>query len=128
MKNRDFYFREGITWSLIGLTFGPRYTPKGFIFDVGGSSAFPTKQDHLWVTGFLCSKQVFGFMKVMNPTLNFQVGNVASLPVLRQRILGRESDIEKIIDRLIDLTRADWDAYERSWDLQSLPLLKEHRH
>ena len=126
-QNTGFYFQESsVTWS--DVTSGPvsfrvRYSDAGAVFDVGGSSAFPSERDYLWVTGFLCSKQVYGFMRVMNPTLNFQVGNVVALPVLREPIHNRQSEIEKVVKLLILHTRADWNAYERSWDFESLPIL-----
>ena len=62
-------------------------------------------------------------MRVMNPTLNFQVGNVVALPVLREPIHNRQSEIEKVVKLLILHTRADWNAYERSWGFESLPIL-----
>ena len=123
-QNTEFYFLPSVTWSFVSSSyFGVRYSDAGAIFDVGGSSAFPPERDHLWITGFLCSKQVVGFMKVMNPTLNFQVGNVATLPVLRQSVQGRQSEIENVVSAIIGSARTDWNTYERSWDFQSLPIL-----
>ena len=122
IRNPDYYFQPSVTWSFVSSSyFGVRYSEAGAIFDVGGSSAFPHERDYLWVTGFLCSKQVFGFMKVMNPTLNFQVGNVAALPVIKQSVQSRQSEIENVVGALIGSARTDWNAYERSWDFQSLP-------
>ena len=63
-------------------------------------------------------------MKVMNPTLNFQVGNVAALPVLQQQVVCRKADIENVVGSLVEATRTDWDVYERSWDFRSLPILE----
>ena len=124
LRNTGFYFLPSVTWSFVSSSyFGVRYSDAGAVFDVGGSSAFPSERDYLWVTGFLCSKQVYGFMRVMNPTLNFQVGNVVALPVLREPIHNRQSEIEKVVKLLILHTRADWNAYERSWDFESLPIL-----
>ena len=124
IRNPDFYFRRSLTWSFVSSSFfGVRSSDAGAVFDVGGSSAFPSEDDHLWTAGLLCSKQVFNFMKVMNPTLNFQVGNVSAIPVLRQRILSQKSAIEDLVSVLIQSTRVDWNAYERSWDFQSLPVL-----
>ena len=92
VKNVEFFFRPSATWSFVSSSyFGVRHSDAGSIFDVGGSSAFALSQDQLWVTGYLCSKQVFEFMKIMNPTLNFQVGNVASLPILEPSV--RESAV-----------------------------------
>ena len=124
LRNTEFYFLPSVTWSFVSSSyFGVRYSDAGAIFDVGGSSAFPPERDHWWITGFLCSKQVFGFMKVMNPTLNFQVGNVAALPVIKQSVQGHQTEIENVVSALIGSARTDWNAYERSWDFQSLPIL-----
>ena len=124
LRNTEFYFLPSVTWSFVSSSyFGVRYSDAGAVFDVGGSSAFPSERDHLWVTGFLCSKQVYEFMGVMNPTLNFQVGNVAALPVLSDPVHNHQSAIEKVVKLLILHTRIDWDAYERSRDFESLPIL-----
>jgi len=121
--NRDKYFRRSITWSFIGASLAVRHSDKGAIFDIGGSSAFPAEKDHFWITGLLCSAPVNAFMEVMNPTLNFQVGNVASLPVLLDRVNPKKTEIESAVEALIALARADWNAFERSWEFKSLPLL-----
>ena len=92
ISNESFYFQPSITWSFISSSFfGVRYTPKGFIFDVAGSSIFPSDTDRLWLTAFLCSHLAFEFMKVMNPTLSFQVGNVADLPVKKHLRTGKKN-------------------------------------
>jgi len=44
-QNTSYYFKEGITWSLISLNFSARYSELGHIFDVGGSSGFPNSSD-----------------------------------------------------------------------------------
>ena len=75
------------------------------------------------MTGFLCSKQVFGFMRVMNPTLNFQVGNVAALPLLKNQLEYRKFEIDTVVEKLVDSAKTDWNAYEHSWGFSSLPLL-----
>jgi hypothetical protein len=41
---RSHYFREGVTWTFVSSSkFAARYTPNGFVFDVGGSSLFVDK-------------------------------------------------------------------------------------
>lgn len=41
LPSKQFYFKKGITWSLIGINeFAARLTEGGFVFDVGGSSVF----------------------------------------------------------------------------------------
>ena len=124
--NKDKYFKESITWSFVSSAyFGVRYSSSGFIFDVGGSSVFPEKSDIHWITGLLCSKLSTIFLRIMNPTLNFQVGNVSELPVL---LLLNQEETTFLVKKIIFISKSDWDAYETSWDFTSLPLLApEHR-
>lgn len=125
--NSEFYFREGITWSFVTSgSFGVRYTNKGFLFDVGGSSVFPDADEIPSVLGCLASKTTQEFLNAVNPTLNFQAGNIASIPFPEGQF--DEQSQSKAVNQLIDFTRSDWDAYETSWDFTTLPLLSpDHR-
>jgi hypothetical protein len=79
--NREFYFKEGVTWSDIKTGgFGARLSPHGFIFDVKGSSGFPDPQKRLSVLGLLSSKLAAKYIDVLNPTVTFQVGDIARIP------------------------------------------------
>ena len=120
--NRQLYFKPSITWSFISSSyFGVRFSEQGFIFDVAGSSLFPKIEDFKWLTSFLCSNLAFIFMGAMNPTLNFQVGNVANLPILT---LQDYSDSNQIAEQAINISRQDWNNFETSWDFQTHPLLR----
>ncbi len=128
-QNIEYYFKQSCTWSFVSSSyFGVRYSNCGAIFDVGGSSAFPTKSDIYCVIGLLCSKQAFNFMKVMNPTLNFQVGNVASIPCLKKVLTSQKREIETFVMDLINISCNDWNSYETSWDFTTLPLLQPEYH
>lgn len=123
LRNTSYYFQKSITWSFVSSSyFGVRYSDPGFIFDVGGSSVFPSEEYHLFLTGFLCSKISTVLMKVLNPTLNFQVGNVASLPVIMPDD-DTKAIIESIVKENISISRTDWDSFETSWDFKKHPLL-----
>ena len=63
-------------------------------------------------------------MKVMNPTLNFQVGNVATIPFLQTGLKSRKVQIDSVVKEIIDISRNDWDSYETSWDFTTFPLFK----
>lgn len=128
IKNRDYYFKEAITWSFISSTnFGVRFSPKGFIFDVAGSSVFPEKEYIYYLTAFLSSKITFEFLKTQNPTMNFQVGNVANLPV----ITTGKSEVKKRIEHLaienIGISKNEWDSYETSWDFTAHPFISNKK-
>lgn len=123
--NREHYFKEGITWSFVSSSnFGVRYTPKGFIFDIGGSSAFPESNNLLYITSFLTSKIAFEMLKIVAPTINFQVGDLNSLPL----IFPYNETIRQLINDLtqqnINISREDWNSRETSWDFTKNELLK----
>lgn len=120
IKNIPFYFRECVTWSFISLFFGVRFSPPGFIFDVAGSSLFTEAQDIYWLSSFLCSKVVYEFMKLMNPTLNFRVGNIGYIPIIKSEHYAPTLTAKNTIN----ISRQDWDNFETSWDFQTYPLLR----
>lgn len=122
---KSHYFLEGVTWTFISSSkFAARYTPPGFVFDVSGSSLFLEKPKE--ITGYLCSNLCYTILKALNPTLNFQVGNLKSLPILRNEIQERDSELRKVSHSAIEHSKADWDSYETSWDFTSLPLLNSY--
>ena len=124
-QNIDYYFQDSISWSFVSSTsFGVRFSDTKAVFDVGGSSAFPKEKDKYFLVGLLCSKLSDVFMKAMNPTLNFQVGNVALIPVIKKH---DDKDYIDNVKPLIRQHKKDWNAYETSWDFNELPLL-EYRY
>ena len=120
---RDRYFQEGITWSFVSSSnFGARYTPTGFAFDVGGSSMFLDNGEVKYVTGLLCSRLGTFFMSIQNPTLNFQVGNLKNVPL----IIENQYEVDKRVNKCINMSKQDWDSFETSWDFKGHPLVKNH--
>ncbi len=123
--NRENYFKKSITWSFVSSSYlGVRYSDGGFIFDIGGSSVFPNDKDMFYLTALLCSKLSFEFLKIQNPTLNFQVGNIANIPVVfpANKIVLKE--IDKISMNSVELSKLDWDSFETSWDFETHPILR----
>ncbi|MHB1421390.1 MAG: BREX-1 system adenine-specific DNA-methyltransferase PglX, partial [Bacillota bacterium] len=122
------YFQSGITWSRISSSFfGVRYTKNGYIFDTAGPSLFPSEEDLKYILGFLCTKLVFKFLGLLNPSLAFQVGDVAKLPLITLNNYILKLNIEKIVKVNIDISKADWDSFETSWDFEEHLLLR-HRN
>lgn len=122
-QNMDYYFREGITWSKISSSrFGVRYFQYGFVFADAGSSIFPPVEGINGILAFLCSKLSYEFLKVLNPTMNFQVGNIASLPFID--VGSYKAQINNLVNQNISISRTDWDSFETSWDFEEHPFLK----
>jgi type II restriction/modification system DNA methylase subunit YeeA len=121
--NREFYFKPGITWSFVSSSyFGVRQSEKGFVFDVGGSTAFPDKKYINLFTGLLCSKISTIFMATLNPTLNFQVGNVGSIPVMDGLEENHGQAVSAVVAEAVRVAKADWNDFETSWNFTSLGL------
>jgi type II restriction/modification system DNA methylase subunit YeeA len=126
VRNADYYFKEGITWSLIGLAFSPRYIESGFIFDVGGSSAFPHKDSMNYILAFMNSNVSEKCLEALNPTLNYQVGDIQRLPIPSLKKQTKEK-VEELSASAIEISKSDWNSYETSWAFSINPLIKTNK-
>jgi type II restriction/modification system DNA methylase subunit YeeA len=126
IKSMSEYFKPSVSWSKISSgNLALRYYPSGFIFDVAGCCIFTPEDDYrLKLTGFMNSYTARRLLSAISPTLNFEVGHIASLPILDELSSVPTAPVQS----LIDMAKTDWDAEETSWDFTTLPLLApEHR-
>ena len=121
-QNLDYYFKESITWSLISNDITFRFKDYGQIFDVAGMSFFPEDDIFLYLLGLCNSKVVNNTMKIIAPTLNYQIGDVAKIPIKFDK--EKIKEIEDIVKSNIKISKEDWDSFETSWDFTKHPLLK----
>ncbi|WP_042419818.1 BREX-1 system adenine-specific DNA-methyltransferase PglX [Streptacidiphilus anmyonensis] len=121
VQNTAYYFLPAVSWSKIGTgipTF--RYYPEGFIFDVAGMSIFASEPTLLHLAA-ICNSSVAGaLLAATSPTLNFEVGALAQLPVVDISEESRNS-----VNELVRLHRADWNEQETSWDFSSLSIIAQ---
>lgn len=116
----NFYFREGITWTFLSSSnFSTRYLPYGALFDVAGSTLFTDEKNIKYILGFLASVVCKKILSLLNPTLNYQAGNIKSLPIIRNRV----DIVDRRTDDCVKISRTDWDSFETSWDFARHPLL-----
>jgi hypothetical protein len=116
IRNPDFYFRRGVTWTdLTAGKFSARLSPGGFIFDVSGSSVFP--DDIPLVLGLLNSTFAQFALKLINPTVHVQVGDLARLPVPKHS----SSRLRELVEQAIELARKDSEEDETTYDFLSPP-------
>jgi hypothetical protein len=113
-KNTAFYGRSGVTYSyLTSGRFSARRLEAGAIFDVAGSSLFP--EDPLTLLAVLNSSVAAHLLAAINPTVNFQVGDLAQLPVPRcgtdelRELVAEAIAIQRRLDTF-DETAADFIA------------------
>ncbi len=61
------------------------------------------------------------YLSMLSPTLNLQVGDVKSIPLVDTD----RDNIEKMVQDNIDISKEDWDSFETSWDFQHHSLLRK---
>ena len=123
IRNEQFYFREGVTWSKIcSGNLSGRFSPDTHMFDAVGLTCFTHNEDELYyLLAFMCSSVATLFVKMLNPTLSYTVGTISNLPWIYDEAVGRE-----VIERskeCMNLAKQDWDSFETSWDFCESPLV-----
>jgi len=119
-QNSDFYLKESISWSFVSSgTIGVRYYPSGFIFDVAGSSIF-TDEDIFFLLAYLNSKVCLSFLSVIAPTLNFQVGDIKSIPI----IMSKNENIVSLSKASVAIAKEDWNKNLISMEFQQDELVR----
>ena len=122
IRAKDMYFREGLSWTKITSgKFGIRYAPKGFVFDSAGQTVFCNEGEIYYLLGLLCSEYTSYTLKLLNPTINYQVGDVANIPVIIDA--SRKAKVTSIVKDSIAISKEDWDSFETSWDFKEHPLI-----
>jgi len=122
IQNVENMCKPGVTWSFI--TSGPfsvRFLPSGFICDVAGSAIFPDSKDILELLVICNSKFATLILQVVNPTINMQASNVASIPIIFDET--QKPHIDALVEENIALSKADWNSFETSWDFKGCPLV-----
>lgn len=121
IRNPRFYFQPSVSWSNVssGVPSFREY-PAGFIFSHVGDCLFPEDATQHFALLSICNSSVIDvLLQAIAPTLHFEVGQLAGLPVLNSENI-RTIDV---IRQLISTSKSDWDSYETSWDFTCLPLL-----
>lgn len=121
-SSTGFFFKPSINWSDVSTSaFGMRVSPKGFAFDGRGASMFCDSNIMLYIAALLASKFTTYILNILNPTLTFNIENVAAIPVIIDE--NQKGQIECTAEENVQLSKDDWDSFETSWDFKKHPLL-----
>lgn len=123
IQSPNLWYRNGITWNLVSSAgTGFRILPNTVLFN----KAAPTillKAESIelqnFLLAFLNTCVVKYLLSALNPTINTNIAEVFSLPVMEENT----SLISQISKEAIDISKLDWDAHETSWDFQRNGLL-----
>lgn len=118
VKNESTYFQAGLLTSRVtsgDLSF--RVKDHAEIYADACTAIFPSDPEF-----FLCllSTKLLGIIQSLNPTLNFQAGDIEKFPILDTALALADRSIAK---SCVTISRSDWDSSENSWNFTRLPLL-----
>lgn len=125
-QNTGMYFSPSVSWSKIS-SGAPAFRayPAGFIFDVAGTSMFAeTHHDRDALIAFTNSQVAYEQLVAVAPTMNFEVGQVAGLPV----VSGMSDEVTDRVAVLVEQSKTDWDSFESSWNFTINPLIETFRN
>jgi type II restriction/modification system DNA methylase subunit YeeA len=124
-QNQNYYFKPSLSWSSIssGFTSFRKYDA-GHINNDQSMSAFCIgKFDFETVVAFCNSSITRIYAHLLNPTLKFGVGDFVKLPFKQSFDSTLIDRANHNVTRLVHISSVDWNAGERSWGFQSLPIL-----
>lgn len=116
-------FKDGITWSYItsGVPSFRRLWPDE-LFEKAGTSIFIRNVKNINpLLGLLNSVVARKLLGLLNPTINYQVRDIFSVPV--EKSVLSANNISDLVDQNISVEKDDWDAFETSWDFKRHPLV-----
>ncbi|MBQ7646060.1 MAG: Eco57I restriction-modification methylase domain-containing protein, partial [Clostridia bacterium] len=128
VKSMSEYFRPCISWSKVSSgrpSF--RYYPEGFVFDVAGCCIFfshegvKDNEEALYILGFLNSSAAEALLGLLSPTMNYEAGHIAALPVIYKK--DGYAHIASLVRENTELCRRDHDSFETSWGFEKHPLV-----
>lgn len=129
ITSEDKYFTKGIAWSRISSSnFGVRLCESNLIFDTAAPMFFPDTRYEEWliyIAAFMCSKIASEILRILNPTLTFQVRDVGNLPVILDSKCKDRIDASSY--ECFEIAKLEWDSFETSWDFRCHPLIPNIR-
>lgn len=124
IKNRQFYFLPAVTWSSISSgAFSTRYVSSGYLPEHAGNCLYTNESMLALIQGIANSSIALFFMSLLSPSLNFNVGDVARIPIAKPSDCNQQNEIVNIVRALRHESKNDWDSFETSWDFKRNPLV-----
>lgn len=119
--NQELKFMPLATWSLITVKPAFRYKQNA-LSDIAGMSFYTSQDKLLYYLGFCNSVIATEMIKLLAPTMNCQVGDIARLPILHS--LSKEQEVNDLVTENINLAKEDFDSFENSWDFTTHSFIK----
>ena len=122
-RSLKYQFMKSISWSKISSSVASfKVKDTGTMFDVAGLSLFPADNKNFYYLLALCnSSYAQKCLDFLSPTLNYETGHIASIPVIIDAI--KHNVVDSLTIKCVQLSKTDWDSAETSWDFKRNPLV-----
>lgn len=122
IRNPDWYFKEGSSWGMISSSrISMRYLSDQFVFtNAGLASIGDSHSKNLLVLALMNSSVANYALQILAPTLNYSNGDLGRMAVI---VPPDFAPIEALAEQCVQLSQADWDTQETSWDFKRDPLI-----
>ncbi len=127
LRNVEKYFKESVCWNRLSQgNFQARYVSAGHAFDDLSPFAVPGPETSTLQNLALMNSKAFAYLlSFISSGFKTEVGHVSKVPL---PTVSTPAAAKDGATAPLSISRADWDAYETSWDFNSLPLLSpDHR-
>jgi hypothetical protein len=124
VRNSQYYLREAFSWSDVSTDYlACRSKPEGFVFEHCSDSLFGAHEQLLLYGAFLNSSVARSFLRLLSPTMKFEVGQIRSLPIVFEKSIN---PVNNLSEECVEIAKEDWDSFETSWDFTWHPLVPPH--
>lgn len=111
LRDPALYFKPYVTWSRISSgKIGFRILDGGVVFADAAPGIF-SDEERYNVLAMANSKFAAHVLQAINPTMNFQTGDIERLP-------STDVSAEYYAKSIVEISKYDWDSYETSWDFR----------
>jgi hypothetical protein len=120
LRAKEYYFIQGINWTLQKVRFSVRESPEGVLFGNGSRTIFTPESDFHYIIGLFNSNVVEEILSLYNPTTNFVNEDIKQVPVL----VNESIEIKSLVKTNISISKNEWNSRELSWDFLQNELIR----
>ncbi len=110
------------TWSLISAGKPTFRLKKHSISDIAGMSFYNGNENTEYYLGFCNTELACEILQMLAPTINYQAGDIARLPIIMSNRYYEE--ITNLVKKCVQGAKNEWDSYETSWEFNRHPLVR----
>ena len=120
VSNKEFLYAPAFNWTYISSgNFAARKAGYDSLYNNKGPACYSSSNLLNTLLGAMNSSYAQLVLDITSPTLDYKPGGVGHTPVPKSPI----GEVDSNVERCVVLSRADWDAFELSWEFTRNPLV-----